>query len=189
MNAILSLLKEIFNPDKYERFIIVMEVLILIAAFFVLICYHRLKYGTFFPLPQSSSGDVRDLQLQPTTVEFHRYHHSHTQGLNESVINIIPSFIYSTNNEQKEESPRDCAVCLVEFKDDDYVRKLPLCSHTFHLHCVDTWLRSHPNCPLCRSCLRCDFSELPFRPLMSERIRPSSVMQIALPTLPTRGSV
>lgn len=169
--------------------LIVILVLFLGTVFFFVICYQWLKYRMFFP--PSSSGDVTDLPATATESRSRR----HTQGLNESVINLIPSFIYSTSsnyNEEKECS-RDCAVCLVEFKDDDYVRTLPLCSHTFHLRCIDIWLCSHPNCPLCRSCLSCGLSQWPFRPLMSERIGPSvvtpAVTQISLPTSPTRESL
>lgn len=45
----------------------------------------------------------------------------------------------------------DCSVCLTEFEDGDDLRLLPKCSHAFHLNCIDTWLRSHKNCPLCRA--------------------------------------
>ncbi|BAT08538.1 Os09g0468800, partial [Oryza sativa Japonica Group] len=45
----------------------------------------------------------------------------------------------------------DCAVCLGEFRDGELVRLLPRCSHPFHAPCIDTWLRAHVNCPLCRS--------------------------------------
>ncbi|KAH0731041.1 hypothetical protein KY290_002071 [Solanum tuberosum] len=45
----------------------------------------------------------------------------------------------------------ECAVCLSEFQEDENLRLLPKCSHAFHLPCIDTWLKSHPNCPLCRA--------------------------------------
>uniref|UniRef100_A0A0E0IRR0 RING-type E3 ubiquitin transferase n=1 Tax=Oryza nivara TaxID=4536 RepID=A0A0E0IRR0_ORYNI len=44
----------------------------------------------------------------------------------------------------------DCSVCLGEFRDGESLRLLPKCSHAFHVPCIDTWLRSHSNCPLCR---------------------------------------
>ncbi|KAK9930380.1 hypothetical protein M0R45_027419 [Rubus argutus] len=33
----------------------------------------------------------------------------------------------------------------------DHGMLLPKCSHAFHINCIDTWLRSHTNCPLCRA--------------------------------------
>ncbi|XP_030542489.1 RING-H2 finger protein ATL52-like [Rhodamnia argentea] len=44
-----------------------------------------------------------------------------------------------------------CAVCLCELKDGEPVRVLPECMHYFHAACVDAWLYSHANCPLCRA--------------------------------------
>ncbi|CAL9002517.1 unnamed protein product [Prunus brigantina] len=44
-----------------------------------------------------------------------------------------------------------CAVCLCEFKDGEAIRVLPECMHLFHAECIDMWLSSHSNCPLCRS--------------------------------------
>lgn len=45
----------------------------------------------------------------------------------------------------------DCSVCLGEFREEESLRLLPKCSHAFHVQCIDTWLRSHSNCPLCRA--------------------------------------
>jgi hypothetical protein len=42
-------------------------------------------------------------------------------------------------------------VGLGEFEDGELVRLLPKCGHVFHIPCIDTWLRAHVNCPLCRS--------------------------------------
>ncbi|KAH0843444.1 hypothetical protein HID58_092029 [Brassica napus] len=47
----------------------------------------------------------------------------------------------------------DCAVCLLEFEEGDYVRTLPLCFHASTLSASNEWLRSHPNCPLCRTAI------------------------------------
>lgn len=30
------------------------------------------------------------------------------------------------------------------------MKLIPHCKHVFHSHCLDTWLSSHPSCPLCR---------------------------------------
>ncbi|KAG8066030.1 hypothetical protein GUJ93_ZPchr0004g39897 [Zizania palustris] len=70
-------------------------------------------------------------------------------GLDETLINKITvckyrrgdGFVHTT----------DCSVCLGEFRDGESLRLLPKCSHPFHQQCIDTWLKSHSNCPLCRS--------------------------------------
>ncbi|KAL0461677.1 UNVERIFIED_CONTAM: RING-H2 finger protein ATL46 [Sesamum latifolium] len=49
--------------------------------------------------------------------------------------------------------PFDCAVCLCEFSESDQLRLLPMCSHAFHMNCIDTWLLSNSTCPLCRGTL------------------------------------
>ncbi|KAI4330189.1 hypothetical protein MLD38_028492 [Melastoma candidum] len=45
----------------------------------------------------------------------------------------------------------ECTICLGEFEEGEDLRLLPKCSHAFHVHCIDTWLRAHRNCPLCRA--------------------------------------
>ncbi|KAF8693526.1 hypothetical protein HU200_038928 [Digitaria exilis] len=45
----------------------------------------------------------------------------------------------------------DCTVCLGEFHDGELLRILPNCAHAFHAQCIDTWLRAHVTCPLCRA--------------------------------------
>nr|GMN72956.1 hypothetical protein TIFTF001_054247 [Ficus carica]GMN72967.1 hypothetical protein TIFTF001_054250 [Ficus carica] len=45
----------------------------------------------------------------------------------------------------------ECAVCLSAFEEGEEVRKLPRCRHCFHADCIDMWLYSHSDCPLCRT--------------------------------------
>ncbi|XP_048133119.1 RING-H2 finger protein ATL56-like [Rhodamnia argentea] len=48
----------------------------------------------------------------------------------------------------------DCAVCLEEFSQGQWCRKLVGCGHVFHKSCVDTWLVKVAACPVCRSQVR-----------------------------------
>lgn len=43
-----------------------------------------------------------------------------------------------------------CPICLDDFAMGNEVRSLP-CTHTFHVACIDAWLRLNVKCPHCRS--------------------------------------
>ncbi|PKU79733.1 probable E3 ubiquitin-protein ligase RHY1A [Dendrobium catenatum] len=48
----------------------------------------------------------------------------------------------------------ECCICLEGFKDGDWLIKL-CCSHKFHPCCLEPWLRSSGDCPLCRADVIC----------------------------------
>ncbi|KAK4367283.1 hypothetical protein RND71_015163 [Anisodus tanguticus] len=73
-----------------------------------------------------------------------------TGGLDEALIKSITVFKYKKCDGLLTEGT-DCSVCLSEFQEDESLRLLPKCSHAFHVMCIDTWLKSHFNCPLCRA--------------------------------------
>ncbi|XP_073147477.1 RING-H2 finger protein ATL52-like [Henckelia pumila] len=70
-------------------------------------------------------------------------------GLDESLIKTITVCKYQKGDGLIEGT--ECAVCLGEFQEMESLRLLPKCSHAFHLPCIDTWLKSHSSCPLCRA--------------------------------------
>lgn len=78
-----------------------------------------------------------------------------SRGLDESVIRSIPIFQFKklTNNgdSTEEGSLFECAVCLNEFQEEEKLRRIPTCSHVFHIDCIDVWLQNNANCPLCRT--------------------------------------
>ncbi|XP_072971621.1 RING-H2 finger protein ATL16-like [Typha angustifolia] len=76
------------------------------------------------------------------------------RGLGESAIQAIPTFRYNrggNGNAAEKSSFHECAVCLNEFQEEERIRLLPNCLHVFHIDCIDTWLQTNANCPLCRS--------------------------------------
>ncbi|KAK6774499.1 hypothetical protein RDI58_029738 [Solanum bulbocastanum] len=70
-------------------------------------------------------------------------------------VNIVSSFRYKKEelggNQQEKNSDYECAVCLSAFEEGEEVKQLPICKHSFHASCIDMWLHSHLDCPLCRS--------------------------------------
>lgn len=54
-------------------------------------------------------------------------------------------------SEHRNQYGSECVVCLSELEESDEVIVLPQCGHYFHMECIDMWLRSHSNCPICRT--------------------------------------
>ncbi|CAN6448327.1 unnamed protein product [Victoria cruziana] len=54
---------------------------------------------------------------------------------------------------QPKDTGSECSICLAEYKEKEEVRELP-CSHTFHLRCINKWLRIISSCPLCKQHLQ-----------------------------------
>ena len=72
--------------------------------------------------------------------------------------NLLSSFRYKKDLEEKDEEgvvggggEYECPVCLMVFEEGEEVRKLPRCHHSFHAVCIDMWLYSHLDCPICRT--------------------------------------
>ncbi|KAJ0968108.1 hypothetical protein J5N97_025025 [Dioscorea zingiberensis] len=76
---------------------------------------------------------------------------STSSGLDKSIMEKIMPHSYKLSD-----APiigTECAVCLAEFSDSESLRCLPHCGHAFHIPCIDSWLKLHANCPVCRACI------------------------------------
>ncbi|XVF36644.1 hypothetical protein REPUB_Repub19eG0074800 [Reevesia pubescens] len=95
------------------------------------------------------------------SVNFGRRSRRLTRGLDASVIESFPTFLYSTVKGLKiGKGTLECAVCLNEFEDDETLRLIPKCDHVFHPDCIDAWLSSHSTCPVCRANLALKLGEI-----------------------------
>ncbi|GAB4843153.1 hypothetical protein Ancab_013128 [Ancistrocladus abbreviatus] len=84
-----------------------------------------------------------------------------SRGLDESVIRSIPIIRFRKEAKKVNTSSEDgcyyeCAVCLSEFREGEKLRVIPNCCHAFHIDCIDVWLQTNANCPLCRSSISSD---------------------------------
>jgi E3 ubiquitin-protein ligase ATL6/9/15/31/42/55 len=102
----------------------------------------------------SSNGHNR---LNPITVAVDLFR----REFNRQIIDKCPVLVYSTVKDHKiGKVTVECAVCLNEFQHNDKIRLLPTCYHVFHQDCIDVWLPSHMNCPVCRSKLTPDVPDI-----------------------------
>lgn len=130
--------------------IVVLAVLFFISGLLHLLVRFLMKHPSSSASAQStrqqeiSTSDALQRQLQ-------QLFHLHDSGLDQAFIDALPVFQYKEIVGLKE--PFDCAVCLCEFSEKDKLRLLPMCSHAFHISCIDTWLLSNSTCPLCRGTL------------------------------------
>ncbi|KAI4351219.1 hypothetical protein L6164_005597 [Bauhinia variegata] len=72
------------------------------------------------------------------------------KGLDEAIIHGYPKILYS-QVQNGDSVSSCCSICLVDFKEDDELRMLPDCGHFYHVNCIDSWLKLHPTCPICRN--------------------------------------
>ncbi|XP_031483160.1 RING-H2 finger protein ATL65 [Nymphaea colorata] len=151
-----------------------------VATAFLVVAYSRLISKYLLPAiarlhqllrrrPSAPSDDGFGGSPSPDSSPFFHAALS-SYGLDESAIKTIPLRVF-TKGKRFLDGSHDCAVCLLEFDSGDYLRVLPGCHHAFHVDCIDIWLRSHANCPLCRAGIF--RSNSPFIPVMAARIRPS----------------
>ncbi|KAE8038986.1 hypothetical protein FH972_011442 [Carpinus fangiana] len=78
-----------------------------------------------------------------------------SQGLESSILHSLPMSQFkkksSDEGERGESNAGECAVCLSEFEEGQWLKNLPNSIHAFHFSCIDTWFQCHSNCPICRS--------------------------------------
>ncbi|KAL1315853.1 uncharacterized protein [Arachis hypogaea] len=127
---------------------IVVLLLAMGSAAFVVSIYHLIAI-CFCNNRQNSNNNEQNLHQQdggePST--------------STSVAHLIPSHKYhkkkvNENSEADDQgggSGGTCAVCLGDFEEDEELKTLPECMHSFHVPCIDMWLYSHTSCPVCRA--------------------------------------
>ncbi|CAK9159133.1 unnamed protein product [Ilex paraguariensis] len=141
---------------------LLMPMFCILGVVFLLVCYLTFlkKYRSNMinsrrrnlPRFDDTHQDLIDENHGPAVV--HPIWLINTVGLQQSDIDSITVLKYRKDEGVIEGT--DCSVCLSEFEEDESLRLLPKCSHAFHIPCIDTWLRSHKNCPLCRAPVVCE---------------------------------
>lgn len=111
----------------------------------------RLMFSSFFT--EDDSLNYEDLlELEEAAGS------SHSQGLNSSEIDALPTSTFRTNGQFNSQRPTSslessCPICFSEYIERDTLRTLP-CLHKFHKDCIDEWIKSKAVCPICRAVIK-----------------------------------
>lgn len=132
---------------------LVISLVVFICTAFLVISYYKILKqlccsirGITFARNQDRRQLINNTNPDDSSIQYYSH------GLESSIINALPITQFKKKNEQEQNtSSTDCAVCLGEFEDGEWLKHLPNCGHAFHSSCIDTWFESHSNCPLCRS--------------------------------------
>ncbi|PWA76006.1 zinc finger, RING/FYVE/PHD-type [Artemisia annua] len=126
------------------------------TLFLVFSYFNILRRCTFRSI--LSSGNGQRMRLSDTNLDGNdptlQYH---SRGLDSLTVKMIPLTKFKKKNESYKVNQGDrdegteCAICLGEYEDDEWVKSIPNCFHVFHELCIDTWFETHSSCPLCRS--------------------------------------
>ncbi|KAG4923645.1 hypothetical protein JHK87_049185 [Glycine soja] len=166
-NTLTQMFQNIFSDNSNIMLAAIISLLLVIL--FVLLLHLYAKLFLAQAQPQAHARRRRRRRRRNTVTVSDvlgpaRFHHFHsfniedsspltTKGLDSSTIRTIPLFIYEPNNNkvQEEEEELECVICLSAFVSGEVGRCLPKCGHGFHVECIDMWLSSHSNCPICRA--------------------------------------
>lgn len=149
---------------------LIIAVIGILASAFILLSYYTIisKYCRRRSANDNGRGSAtaegNDSNANQTTAS-DQSSQAHSEGLEENLIKSIRVYKYKRSEGFVEGT--DCSVCLSEFEESERLRLLPKCNHAFHVRCIDTWLKSHSSCPLCRSNIA---------PFISEGMRQSEVV-------------
>lgn len=88
------------------------------------------------------------------------------RGLNPSFLKTIPVVPFDV---KEFKDGLECTVCLSELVEGEKARVLPKCSHGFHVECIDMWFHSHSTCPICRTSVSDESTQVSVENLLENR--------------------
>ncbi|KAL5102333.1 hypothetical protein RYX36_006660 [Vicia faba] len=149
-----QLAQDMFSHETNNNNIIMLAAIVslLLVILFVLLlhvyakCFLAHSNSLSIPRRRQPPANV-NLSNVPTPSSFHHdFNIEPFNGLNPTTVSKIPTFVSEHKTEELE-----CIICLSYIEKGEIGRKLPKCRHAFHVECIDMWLNSHSNCPVCRS--------------------------------------
>ncbi|KAL7125837.1 hypothetical protein ABFS83_14G142900 [Erythranthe nasuta] len=117
-------------------------------------------------------GRIRRLEAQhmleiDSRIDLELQEHRIINGLEPVVVAAIPTMKFDREAFSTMEDAQ-CAICLSEYQEKEVLRIMPKCGHSFHLSCIDVWLRKQSTCPVCRLSLHESVDSVSVEPAASE---------------------
>ncbi|GAU27091.1 hypothetical protein TSUD_103990 [Trifolium subterraneum] len=104
----------------------------IVSLVLVLILVFALHLYARYVLKRQARRRAAIHQLSLTVAQAHiQFTEPANTGLDRTLIATLPTFLFK--------------------EDEEIMRLLPNCKHSFHVGCIDKWLASHSTCPICRS--------------------------------------
>ncbi|XP_030537629.1 RING-H2 finger protein ATL51-like [Rhodamnia argentea] len=141
-----------WNPLVISLFAFVCTVFLLFSSYSILKRFLRAFRLTTFSRNRALRPQLlNDANPDNPSLQFHSH------GLDSFTMRNLPTTQLRKKEAEamKPSISTECAVCLTEFEEGDWLKHLPYCAHSFHVACIDTWFQLHSNCPLCRAQVAC----------------------------------
>ena len=98
----------------------------------------------------NESGIVNRVPLQNLTDTFMSLRTLNRPSTNSiTTINEQSTLVTLTDENRSQFSDTECSICNVLYVTGDIIRTFNKCPHYYHYKCIDTWLHTHKNCPVC----------------------------------------
>ncbi|GMI87108.1 Arabidopsis Toxicos en Levadura 52 [Hibiscus trionum] len=122
------------------------------SAALVVTIYHCIATGWWHRYYNNLRGQTSQQAQQDQQRRQHAFGHETLEitSLENSTAELIVAHKYRKGTGLVDDDGM-CAVCLSQFEEDEAVKTLPGCSHSYHAPCIDMWLYSHSSCPMCRT--------------------------------------
>ena len=95
---------------------------------------------------------VSDRSIWRALAQTRQQQNAPPRGATLEQLESCPQKTIEEDDEEQQNEPGECSICLATYKAKDIVRTLP-CQHSFHTECVDRWLEQSILCPICKQSL------------------------------------
>lgn len=98
------------------------------------------------------AAEVEVVEQQQQQEEDEQQEPENEEEANVNILQILDNincYIFNENEQVDSDEIMKCSICLENYVTGEIISVLS-CEHEFHKRCIEEWLNSHVDCPLCR---------------------------------------